>query len=84
MLQDISVVAMAAIGTTIIIIAGGIDLSAGSTIAFAMITCAYVLNLGPHSHPSSWCCTRRSCPMLAVTRGGDGGRWESGCSTAWW
>ena len=50
MLQDISVVAMAAIGATIIIIAGGIDLSAGSSIALAMITCAYVLNLGPHSH----------------------------------
>lgn len=49
MLQDISVVAMAAIGATIIIIAGGIDLSTGSTLAFAMITCAYVLNLGPHA-----------------------------------
>lgn len=49
MLQDISVVAMAAIGATIIIIAGGIDLSAGSTIALAMITCAWVLNLGHHS-----------------------------------
>ena len=47
MLQDIAVVAMAAIGMTIVIIAGGIDLSAGSTIALAMITTAYVLNLGP-------------------------------------
>ena len=47
MLQDIAVVAMAAIGMTIVIIAGGIDLSAGSSIALAMITTAYVLNLGP-------------------------------------
>jgi ribose transport system permease protein/erythritol transport system permease protein len=47
MLQDISVVAMAAIGMTIVIIAGGIDLSAGSAIALAMITTAYVLDLGP-------------------------------------
>lgn len=47
MLQDIAVVAMSAIGMTMIIIAGGIDLSAGSVIALAMITCAYVLNLGP-------------------------------------
>ncbi len=49
MLQDIAVVAMAAIGTTIIIIAGGIDLSSGSTLALAMITSAYVLNLGPRN-----------------------------------
>jgi ribose/xylose/arabinose/galactoside ABC-type transport system permease subunit len=47
MLQDIAVVAMAAIGMTIVIIAGGIDLSAGSVIALSMITTAYVLNLGP-------------------------------------
>lgn len=47
MLQDIAVVAMAAIGMTIIIIAGGIDLSAGSVIALAMITTAYILDLGP-------------------------------------
>ncbi|MFO1450472.1 MAG: ABC transporter permease [Opitutaceae bacterium] len=47
MLQDIAVVAMCAIGMTLVIIAGGIDLSAGSTIALAMITTAYVLNLGP-------------------------------------
>ena len=47
MLQDIAVVAMAAIGMTLVIIAGGIDLSAGSSIALAMITTAYVLNLGP-------------------------------------
>lgn len=47
MLQDIAVVAMAAIGMTIVIIAGGIDLSGGSSIALAMITTAYVLNLGP-------------------------------------
>ncbi len=47
MLQDIAVVAMAAIGMTIVIIAGGIDLSAGSSIALSMITTAYVLNLGP-------------------------------------
>ncbi len=45
MLQDISVVAMAAIGMTIVIIAGGIDLAAGSVIALAMITTAWVLNL---------------------------------------
>jgi len=47
MLQDIAVVAMCAIGMTMIIISGGIDLSAGSTIALSMITTAYVLNLGP-------------------------------------
>jgi erythritol transport system permease protein len=47
MLQDIAVVAMAAIGMTLVIIAGGIDLSAGSSIALAMIATAYVLNLGP-------------------------------------
>lgn len=47
MLQDIAVVAMAAIGMTIVIVAGGIDLSAGSSIALAMIATAYVLNLGP-------------------------------------
>lgn len=47
MLKDIAVVAMAAIGMTLIIIAGGIDLSAGSSIALAMIATAYVLNLGP-------------------------------------
>ncbi|MEY4488285.1 MAG: hypothetical protein RIQ79_793 [Verrucomicrobiota bacterium] len=47
MLKDIAVVAMAAIGMTIVIIAGGIDLSGGSSIALAMITTAYVLNLGP-------------------------------------
>ena len=47
MLQDIAVVAMCAIGMTMVIIAGGIDLSAGSTIALAMITTAWVLNLGP-------------------------------------
>ncbi len=50
MLQDISVVAMAAIGMTIVIIAGGIDLSAGSAIALAMITTAYVLDLGPEGN----------------------------------
>ena len=50
MLQDIAVVAMAAIGMTLVIIAGGIDLSAGSSIALAMITTAYVLNLGPDGH----------------------------------
>lgn len=65
MLQDIAVVAMAAIGMTIIIIAGGIDLSAGSSIALAMITTAYVLNLGPAgaklvlAHPTL-------LPLLAV------------------
>jgi ribose/xylose/arabinose/galactoside ABC-type transport system permease subunit len=47
MLQDIAVVAMAAIGMTIVIVAGGIDLSAGSAIALSMITTAHVLNLGP-------------------------------------
>jgi len=47
MLQDIAVVAMCAIGMTMVIIAGGIDLSAGSVIALAMITTASVLNLGP-------------------------------------
>lgn len=47
MLQDIAVVAMAALGMTMVIIAGGIDLSAGSVIALAMITTAYVLDLGP-------------------------------------
>lgn len=47
MLQDIAVVAMAAIGMTFIIIAGGIDLSAGSSIALSMITTAYILDLGP-------------------------------------
>jgi len=50
MLQDIAVVAMAAIGATMVIIAGGIDLSAGSVIALSMITTAYVLNLGPEGH----------------------------------
>lgn len=50
MLQDIAVVAMAALGATMVIIAGGIDLSAGSVIALSMITAAYVLNLGPHGH----------------------------------
>ncbi len=48
MLQDISVVAMAAIGATLVIVAGGIDLSVGSTVALSMIACAYVLHLGPH------------------------------------
>ena len=48
MLQDISVVAMAAIGATMVIIAGGIDLSVGSVVVLSTITCAYVLNLGPH------------------------------------
>ncbi len=47
MLQDIAVVAMAAIGATIVIIAGGIDLSVGSAIALSMITTAYILDLGP-------------------------------------
>ncbi|MDR1283106.1 MAG: ABC transporter permease [Opitutaceae bacterium] len=47
MLQDIAVVAMAAIGMTLVLIAGGIDLSAGSVIALAMITTAYILDLGP-------------------------------------
>ncbi len=50
MLQDIAVVAMAAIGMTIVIIAGGIDLSAGSVIALSMITTAYILDLGPTDH----------------------------------
>jgi ribose transport system permease protein/erythritol transport system permease protein len=50
MLQDIAVVAMAAIGMTIVIIAGGIDLSAGSVIALCMITTAYVLDLGPEDN----------------------------------
>jgi ribose/xylose/arabinose/galactoside ABC-type transport system permease subunit len=65
MLQDIAVVAMAAIGMTIVIIAGGIDLSAGSSIALSMITTAYVLNLGPEggklilAHPVS-------LPLVAV------------------
>jgi len=65
MLQDIAVVAMAAIGMTIVIIAGGIDLSAGSSIALSMITTAYVLNLGPEggelilAHPIA-------LPLLAV------------------
>ncbi|MEA3188769.1 MAG: ribose transport system permease protein, partial [Chthoniobacter sp.] len=65
MLQDIAVVAMAAIGMTIVIIAGGIDLSAGSVIALSMITTAHVLNLGPEGnklvvqHP-------QLMPLLAV------------------
>lgn len=59
MLQDIAVVAMCAIGMTLVIIAGGIDLSAGSTIALAMITTAYVLNLGPKG--AEWV---RSSPHL--------------------
>ena len=65
MLQDIAVVAMAAIGMTIVIIAGGIDLSAGSSIALSMIATAFVLNLGPEgdklvlAHPTL-------LPMLAV------------------
>jgi ribose transport system permease protein/erythritol transport system permease protein len=50
MLQDIAVVAMAAIGMTIVIISGGIDLSAGSVIALSMITTAYILDLGPTDH----------------------------------
>lgn len=50
MLQDIAVVAMAAIGMTVVIIAGGIDLSAGSVIALAMITTAYILDLGPEGN----------------------------------
>jgi erythritol transport system permease protein len=47
MLQDIAVVALAAIGMTLIIISGGIDLSAGSVIALSMIATAFVLDLGP-------------------------------------
>lgn len=50
MLQDIAVVAMAALGATMVIIAGGIDLSAGSVVALSMITAASVLNLGPPGH----------------------------------
>ncbi len=50
MLQDIAVVAMAAIGMTIVIIAGGIDLSAGSCIALSMITTAYIMDLGPEGN----------------------------------
>src|SRR5438067_8867352 len=49
-LQDIAIVTMAAIGMTMVIIAGGIDLSAGSVIALSMITSAYVLNLGPEGN----------------------------------
>lgn len=68
MLQDIAVVAMAAIGMTIVIIAGGIDLSAGSCIALSMITTAYILDLGPEgnklvaSYPVA-------LPLLAVAAG---------------
>lgn len=69
MLQDITVVAMAAIGTTIIIIAGGIDLSAGSTIALAMITSAYVLNLGPR-HEKFVVAYPVLAPVLAVAAAG--------------
>jgi erythritol transport system permease protein len=51
MLQDITVVAMAAIGATIVIISGGIDLSAGSVVALSMISTAFILNLGPAEGP---------------------------------
>jgi erythritol transport system permease protein len=65
MLQDIAVVAMAAIGMTMIIIAGGIDLSAGSVIALAMITTAWVLDLGPEGH--KWVAQHPTLmPLLAV------------------
>ena len=68
MLQDIAVVAMAAIGMTIVIIAGGIDLSAGSCIALSMITTAYILDLGPEGNKlvSSY---PVALPLLAVAAG---------------
>lgn len=40
------IVAIAAIGMTIIIVSGGIDLSAGSVIALAGVTCALALRVG--------------------------------------
>jgi ribose transport system permease protein len=44
-----AVYATAALGMTLVIIAGGIDLSIGSTIALAVVVVAWVLNLPTHS-----------------------------------
>jgi ribose/xylose/arabinose/galactoside ABC-type transport system permease subunit len=68
MLQDIAVVAMAAIGMTIVIIAGGIDLSAGSCIALSMITTAYILDLGPEGNKLV-ATYPVALPLLAVAAG---------------
>lgn len=46
MLLQTSVVGVAAIGATLIIISGGIDLSVGSTIALCTVTTALLLSLG--------------------------------------
>src|ERR1043166_1853728 len=44
MLRQTSIVAIAALGMTLIIISGGIDLSVGSNIALATIVLAHTLN----------------------------------------
>ena len=71
-----AVYATAAIGMTLVIIAGGIDLSVGSIIALTVVVMAWVLNLpyyesdadGDASRISS-INGRRSCPSLAMLAG---------------
>ena len=45
-LQQTAVIGIAALGMTLIIIAGGIDLSVGSIIALGTVVVAHLLNLG--------------------------------------
>ncbi len=68
-LMQSAVFAMAALGATMVIVTGGIDLSIGSTIAFAMVVTALTLNLGAggdyvyvEQHPVLW-------PVAAILAG---------------
>lgn len=61
MLVQTAVVAAGALGMTLIIVSGGIDLSVGSTIALVTVAIAQILHATPHLGPAS--------PFLASTGG---------------
>ena len=62
--KDTSFVAIMAVGATMVIIAGGIDLSVGAIYALSSVTAAIVLNkLGPSG------ASPETAPLLAVTLG---------------
>ena len=72
-LMQSAVYVMCGLGMTMIMIAGGIDLAAGSTIALSMVITAMVLDSGKgdHSalanHPFSWTLLAVACGTLAAT-----------------
>jgi ribose transport system permease protein/erythritol transport system permease protein len=72
-LMQSAVYVMCGLGMTMIMIAGGIDLAAGSTIALSMVTTALVLDSGKGdhgalaNHPFFWTLLAVLCGTLAAT-----------------